>query len=645
MTEPAERKEMMKSGNGALVTVRGKLPTVYALLPTICVSLLVLLSGCASPAVRTVGLGEWIRAANQSALLGNDLSEYSSRYLRHHDLVSMAKRDPDQLLGNLDRKVYASPDSDTLFTLSELCYMRAKQRKGHLDDELRLYLSAARYAYACLFDESDESRLHEFDPRFRLACDFYNRSIAGLFQGSLAESKLLADGKTSVMLVRGSAIIHAPRESAIALERLSEESLAYHYDTTVFGTQSRRFGIGVPLIAERVASEASHAENESLHRRIPQLTAATVFLRFGCCIGAERPEEAAVSVLFEVYNPVETPNIDIGGREVQLEADLSTPLAFLLEANKDLSGLAGMRAKLNGDVISARRGLYMMQPYSPGKIPVVFVHGLMSEPTTWFRMFNDLMFDPQLTERYQFWTFFYATSSPVIISAAELRESLIWTRDGLDPEGSDVALDRMVIIGHSMGGLLTRLMTQEAKQSLVETYMGIEIDDLDLSDEKKAQLRRVDTFKPLPFVARVLFLATPHRGAKMATGWVGRFGDMISAAPKYIMNSVEDIFVAVGLDQADLPSGIANLRSDSNFVKYFNALPMAPDIPFHSIIGNKKNANTAGGSDGVVKYDSSHLDGAESEKIVKSSHNVQNHPQTILEVHRILLKHLKSSRP
>jgi pimeloyl-ACP methyl ester carboxylesterase len=606
-----------------------------ALLPAVAL----LLAGCASPAVRTVRLGEWIRSANRSALLGDDLSEYTLRYLRRRDLTTAAGRRPAKLLADLDAQLYPEADRDTLFALSELCYLQGKRCKGNAREEVRLYLSSARYAYACLFDRAPGARLHEFDPRFRLACDFYNRSLAGLFQGGLARYRLLEEGKTRAPLVRGTIEIRAPRESAIELERLGPESLAYHYEAAAFTTQSRRYGIGVPLIAERAAVETTAGERVTLRRRIPQVTAATAFLRFGSRIGVEDPAGAGRTADFQVFNPVESPEIDIAGRKVQLEADLSTPLAFLLEANRDLSGVSGMRAKLKGDVISARRGLYMMQPYRPGKIPVVFVHGLMSEPTTWLRMLNDLMFDPELTDRYQFWAFFYPTSNPIVISAAELRESLRWTREELDPAGRDAALDSMVVVGHSMGGLLTRLMIQRAEVSLVKSWMGVEIEELDISDEEKALLKRVDTFEPLPFVSRVLFLATPHRGAKMAKGMIGRIGDLIAAAPKYVLNSVEGAFEAVGLDEEDLPSGIDNLRSDSLFMKYFNGLPMDPGIPFHSIIGNAKAADTPGGSDGVVTYDSSHLDGAVSEKIVKFGHNVQKHPRAILEVRRILLLH------
>jgi pimeloyl-ACP methyl ester carboxylesterase len=632
LVQLVQKEQTMKSSKYIMVSLGA----------TVC---MVLVSGCASkPALRRVGLEEWIRTQSRSALLGDKPSEFTMRYLLRRDLVTAFERQPEKLLVEMDKELCPRTDRDTLFTLSELCYLRAKRVKHNREQELKLYLSSACYAYACLFDQGSGAHINEFDPRFRMACDFYNRSLAALFGGSKAGVEMLAEGKTTLPLIQGEINVNAPRESIIQLDRLTRDSLAYSYDATSFATQSRRFGLGVPVIAERTAGGSRREGKGDMQRRLPQVTAATILLRFNNRICEAGAIGRSLQADFEVFDPIATPEIEVAGRRVPLEADLTTPLAFLLEANRDLSGVAGMRKKLKGDLISARRGLYMLQPYQPGKIPVLFVHGLMSDPTVWIRMLNDLIFDPVLSERYQFWTFFYPTSTPIIISAAELRESLLWTRTELDPDDQDPALDQMVIIGHSMGGLLTRLMIQRNDSSLFKSSLGVSIDELDVSEEERGALRRMESFEPLPFVDRVLFLATPHRGAKMAQTLVGRIGDMMSDAPRYVLETVEGTLETIGLDPKDLPSGIDNLRMDSQFMAYYNSLPRNPDVPFHSIIGNKKMADTPGGTDGVVAYESSHLDDAASEKIVKSGHSVMNHPQTVLEVRRILSLHLNGLR-
>ena len=90
-------------------------------------------------------------------------------------------------------------------------------------------------------------------------------------------------------------------------------------------------------------------------------------------------------------------------------------------------------------------------------IPVVLVHGTASSPARWAEMANELLGDPEIGSRYQIWGFIYNSGNPIALSAMRLRESLIAFRKDIDPEGKDPALDEMVVIGHSQGGLLTKM--------------------------------------------------------------------------------------------------------------------------------------------------------------------------------------------
>ena len=104
-------------------------------------------------------------------------------------------------------------------------------------------------------------------------------------------------------------------------------------------------------------------------------------------------------------------------------------------------------------------GLYMAQPYEPGKIPVLLVHGLWSSPMTWMEMFNDLRAQPEIRKHFQFWFYLYPTGQPFWISAAQLLRDLAEARQTLDPFRQEPSLDQIVLIGHSMGGLVSRLQT------------------------------------------------------------------------------------------------------------------------------------------------------------------------------------------
>jgi hypothetical protein len=198
----------------------------------------------------------------------------------------------------------------------------------------------------------------------------------------------------------------------------------------------------------------------------------------------------------------------------------------------------------------------------------------------------------------------------------------------------------MVVIGHSMGGLLTRLSIQTSKGEPWDAMFDHSIDDLDLSEDKKELLKRAFYFEPVPSISRVVFVATPHRGATMGGNIIGRIGSKLISFPNYFLSAVDGVLGTLGFTEKDIPTGIENLAIGSRFMTTIEALPICASVPYHSIIGNKEVAGTPGGTDGVVRYTSSHLEGAVTETIVESGHNAHNHPQAILEIRRILLQHL-----
>lgn len=111
-----------------------------------------------------------------------------------------------------------------------------------------------------------------------------------------------------------------------------------------------------------------------------------------------------------------------------------------------------MGAFLGRNFASIPNGLHLTQPYRPGRIPVVFVHGTFSNPAWLAEMVNTLRGDPILQQKYQFWSFLYNSSAPMVVSAADLRDALRNKFAKLDPEGKDPALREMVVVGHSQGG-------------------------------------------------------------------------------------------------------------------------------------------------------------------------------------------------
>ena len=336
-------------------------------------------------------------------------------------------------------------------------------------------------------------------------------------------------------------------------------------------------------------------------------------------------------------------DVVIGGREVELAADFSAPLAYMLSRgenrNMDVVSLLRTDRKFH------RTGLYQFHRYDPEKIPVVFVHGLMSRPETWVPAVNELMADEKIRERYQFWFFLYPTGLPVWGSAAELRSEIDRYRKAFDPARRNRNFDRMVLAGHSMGGLISSLQVRTGGEKLWRQFMDTPPYQLSISPEMKQRVVKIVNFQPRPEVARVVFFSTPHRGSELAVNPVAEFFSRLIRLPfSFIEKDRMTLQAAMYEQYRDLFVAPANsvvfLRANSPLLKSILALPMRPGVPYHSVIGDRGRGDTPNSSDGVVPYWSSRMKNAKSEKIVPSGHGSHEHPEGIVELRRILKLHL-----
>jgi hypothetical protein len=263
---------------------------------------------------------------------------------------------------------------------------------------------------------------------------------------------------------------------------------------------------------------------------------------------------------------------------------------------------------------------------------------------------NELQNDPRIAPHYQIWLFIYNTGNPILYSGSLLRQALGETVAELDPEGRDPALRRLVVMGHSQGGLLTKLVVVSSGDRFWRIVTDEPFEELEMEPSKREILQKALFFEPLPFVTRVIFVATPHGGSYLA-GW--SLGHLVSRLVKLPVNLAE-----LGLDLAArnpksaalralqrTPTSIDNMTPGNPGLRALAETPIAPGVTAHSIIAVKGDGPPEGGGDGVVRYSSAHIDGVESEKIVRSGHSTQAEPDTITEVRRILLAHLEGGRP
>jgi pimeloyl-ACP methyl ester carboxylesterase len=348
----------------------------------------------------------------------------------------------------------------------------------------------------------------------------------------------------------------------------------------------------------------------------------------------------------ELYSGFEAGTIAIRGTQVPLEMDLTTFRAYTL-SQSTVWKLGKLQFLAPAERTPSQ--LMLNQPYEPGCIPVVFVHGTFSSPVTWAEMANTLIADPVLRQRYQIWSFVYGSGNPLVRSVGEIREALSARVQELDPAGTNAALRQMVVIGHSQGGLLTKATAIHSDDKIWRTVSTNRLEDLNISTADREKLRRLLFLEPLPFVKRVVFIATPHRGSYLAGGFARGLAHRLVSLPGALVTRSTDVFKFTSGSEMGkffggrIPTSLDGMSPKNPGLRAMAEIPVVPSVKAHSIIPVLGKGDYRQGRDGVVAYQSAHVDYVESEFIVSGKHTCLNQPATIEEVRRILHEHLKDA--
>jgi pimeloyl-ACP methyl ester carboxylesterase len=379
-------------------------------------------------------------------------------------------------------------------------------------------------------------------------------------------------------------------------------------------------GLGAPVVAIS-RNEVPDFRKTLSSQRIYGV--ATAFIRFN-------GQQAQI----EFAEPLAQERITLDGHTYPVAADFSAPIAVALVTERPQK--LGLARLLQPEKYAETARLTRLQAYDPTRIPVIFVHGLQDTPASWAPMINKLRGDRELRRKYQFWVFSYPSGYPYPYSASLLRKDL----DALKRAFPNTK--RMVLVGHSMGGMISRLMITDARDKIWRDLFGKSPAQTELPATSRKLLEESLIFVHRPEVARVIFISTPQRGANMAINWVGRIGSSLVRTPIFLAAMpVATLKAAMTQDPGALqlkrmPNSIDTLAPTNRFVQSVNRIPITPGIPYHSIIGDRGKGDTPNSSDGVVAYWSSHVEGAQSELIVPSNHSAPLNPKAIAEVARIL---------
>lgn len=599
-------------------------------------------SGCAMVKVGDVSPREYIAQRRGDILSSRHLSDQTSETLAMAGLdAATCEHSSPPCIGALT-SVSPMDEERRQSAIAELWLARATREGSAADartDAARssAYLEAARHAYAYLFFTERTASARAFEDRQTQVRDYYNYAVQqfAIGLGHRAEHR---PGTGLVARVEGTRVTVDLHALSWANERPREVVAASALRFQGIRSIYRRDGLGAELVVDVRPTEGDAPDRAYQAMPTPS---ATAFLRFG---GATLPEVlASRDAVLEGHDPFRDATVSVGATAVPLAGNFTAGYGLWLArsgfATQSIATLFGRR----GGISQPR--IYLMQPYDPHRRIILLLHGLASSPEAWVNVANDILGDERLRRHFQVWQVYYPTNVPIAINNRAIRDVFTQTLSQLDPSGDAVASHHMVIVGHSMGGILARLMVTASGDTVWgDATQGSERRRA-FFDRHAGEISPYLRFEALPQIDEAIFIAAPHRGSDIAMNRMVRLvsnlirlpGAMVTRFGGMLGDLGHDDDVALSDRGPLLPNSIDNLRATDPFIRSAANLPIAPRVRFHSIIARRSADGPLDRSDdGLVPYWSSHLSGAASEKIIVSGHSVQETPAAVLEVRRIL---------
>lgn len=580
-------------------------------------------------------------------------------------------------------------DPELIFALSEVSYVEGKRAESVRDHAtaLNLYGTALTNSYDYLFSEDLGLERNPYDPQFRRVCMIYNESLEDMLRLLSASNNLRPGASYTIATPENRLTVHTAMRGGWQPDEFDRFEFVSDYSIQTLHNRHMTYGLGVPLIAVRQPTssanprekyypdglsyavtalmrchrQASHQQTGLQQGRNQRIGTQHAGLQQANHLQALQPEliqgaatprrlGAASESVLEFYDPLHANQVRLNSQWVPLETDLTTPLAFFLDSPEFRSRNRVTEGLLNPAKTESHRGLFMLEPYDPKRIPVVMVHGLWSSPLTWMDMFNDLRSYPEIRDRYQFWFYLYPSGQPFWTSATQLRQDLAEMRDAIDLHRHDHNLDQMVLVGHSMGGLVSRMQTIDSGDDFWRIVSDQPPEQLQGPPEAREMLVSNLFFHPNQSVRRVVTIGTPHRGSNFANDYTRWMASRVIKLPQVAMATGQTLTRAnPGFFRNNklmtAANAIDSLSADGPIFPVMLKARKSPDVKFHNIIGVVESRSFLGRqakpSDGVVELASARMDDVASELIVDAEHTmIHTTDRAILEVRRILLEHL-----
>ncbi len=614
--------------------------------------------GCATQkflSMRAMPLNPLATQLHLVSRTGPQISERTMTLLRHYALQDIYKRDPDACLAQLQDLTATEKGAEKIHAVAELAYilgLRADRSKD-FGKALDMYSVSVSNAYIYLFCPDLDVSRNPYDPQFRGACDVYNSALEATLR-LVNRRNHLRPGQTYDIETKE----RRYGVQVVARGNWQEDDFDHFEfcsDYKVEGLDSTNvgYGIGVPMIAVRKTKLG--ADNAEKYYPDGLSFPVTALLRVTSpSIRPENSSQHRYPCVLELHDPLVSNDVFFAERRVPLQSDLSTPLGYFLDSPQFREQTNAMLGLLDPNKTQKNRGFYMLEPYDPNRIPVIMVHGLASSPLTWMPMFNDLRSFEELRRSYQFWFYQYPTGQPFWISATQMRAELVDLRTRLDPAKQHPTLDQLILVGHSMGGLISRMQTYYSDDIFWRAISDKPFEEIHGDEQDIQALKQALFFEPNPSVQRVVTIGTPHKGSEFAndaTRWLGRHVIKLPQSIKDTANELtrENPDIFRDTEMITTTTSIDSLAPNSPIFPAMMRARRAPWVRYHNIVGVKPHDNffslSSKDSDGVVDLSSAHMDDVVSEIVVESVHqDIHRKPRAILEVRQILLEHLEEAK-
>jgi len=583
---------------------------------------------CAAVTVTREDVPEAVLEFQASVATGEGLSQISLQYLRMHNLDATTAEDPVAFFSSLQQ----TEDDDRLTRLYTLAEYALSVAVEFDDSEPEAagdwFLVAADQAYQGSFLALKTGR-GVWDYRCNGLRDFYQLAVAGFVLSERKRGKGAIGPHARVIFGENYSVSIARGEHLVDPNEFEELLLSYELQFKGLTNRHRAFGFSVPFVGYRENHQQQPVEEYYSSKGIARgLSALLTF--------APGSDATSKDVSLAFYDSRDAESATIDGLEIPLAADYTAPFGYLLsKINRNALNAADT---FDPEAALGDTGFSLVEPFDEER-----------HPLTWVDVHNDLMADPMIRKHYQIWHFNYPPGLPLLESAEIFREKTDELYAFFDADGDNTAMSSTVIFAHSMGGLIAKTVVTDSGSKIVEAYTDVSLEELKITPEDKEAFGKMVFFESRPFVKRIVFIAVPHRGSDISDNYIGWAGRLLTSTPKGYAALLARIRSKLSPEQLkpeaeksfeQKDNSIKNLSPNDPTIKALSELSIDADVPFHSIIGDQGIGNGEDGTDGVVAYKSSHLEGAESELIVPTNHGAHLHPLAILELKRILKLHL-----